>query len=81
MDRDVFLQMFDIVDEKVVFLVFGLGYFCLSSLTIVCSTCDMYLLWLVSEEENKFLGSEFTLDDYLDKSFKPKTLQTTWLTG
>ena len=29
MDRDVFLQMFDIVDEKVVFLVFGLGYFCL----------------------------------------------------
>ena len=70
--------MFDIVDEKVVFLVFGLGYFCLSD---HCMQCDMYLLWPVSEEENKFLGSEFTLDDYLDKSFKPKTLQTTWLTG
>ena len=34
-----------------------------------------------TEVESDNYGEKFTLEDYLDKSFRPKSLETTWLPG
>ena len=41
----------------------------------------MTVILCVAEEETEDYGEKFTLDDYLDKTFRPKSFQSSWLSG
>ncbi|XP_076446173.1 dipeptidyl peptidase 4-like isoform X3 [Babylonia areolata] len=48
---------------------------------VVCALIITAVIIATPKEESKYFGEKFTLDDFLDKSFRPKTLTTTWLSG
>ncbi|KAK7492831.1 hypothetical protein BaRGS_00015969 [Batillaria attramentaria] len=50
-------------------------------IVIVCALIITAVILATPKVEAVYHGEKFTLDDFLDKSFKPKTFATKWLTG
>ncbi|KAK7113666.1 dipeptidyl peptidase 4-like isoform X2 [Littorina saxatilis] len=48
---------------------------------VVCALIITAVILATPKVESQYYGDKFTLDDFLDKSFKPKVFQTTWLPG
>lgn len=50
-------------------------------IVVVCALIITAVILATPKVEAVYHGEKFTIDDFLDKSFKPKTFSTTWLSG